>query len=136
MSNIIDIREVIERLEELENDRDGFVIGAPDGTETPAPEQWASDNSDDAEELAKLESLMSALQGYGGDEQWRGNWYPLLLIHDDHFEDYAQELAEDCGMVNSDATWPNNHIDWEAAANELKVDYSTVEYDGETYWYR
>ena len=48
----------------------------------------------------------------------------------------AQELAEDCGLIPDDAKWPCNCIDWEQAAEELQVDYSTVEYDGETYYYR
>lgn len=135
-SDIIDIREVIERFEELEADRDGFVIGAPDGTETPAPDQWAEENPSESEELEKLESLLDELKGYGGDEQWRGSWYPITLILDSHFTEYAEQLADDCGMVNSESAWPNNHIDWEAAAEELKADYSTVEYDGDTYWYR
>ncbi len=63
-------------------------------------------------------------------------WYPLTLINDNYFESYAKELAEDCGMVSSDTSWPNNHIDWEAAADALKEDYSQVDYDNETYWYR
>lgn len=43
------------RLEELRDERDAFVVGAPDGTETPAPEQWAEENPSDADELAELE---------------------------------------------------------------------------------
>lgn len=34
---------------------------------------------------------------------------------------YAQELAEDCGMVPDDAAWPMRHIDWEAAWRELEL---------------
>ncbi|KVE35712.1 hypothetical protein [Burkholderia sp. BDU5] len=48
----------------------------------------------------------------------------------------ASELASDCDMIKRDATWPNNCIDWERAARELQVDYSSVEFDGVTYWYR
>lgn len=135
MPDILDIRELIERYEELESDRDGYVLGAPDGTETPDPDGWRDDNPDDAEELDRLEVLFHSLAGYGGDEQWRGDWYPLTLINDDDFVDAMQELCEDIGDL------PEGFpaylvIDWDATAKNLQVDYSSVEYDGETYWYR
>lgn len=34
-------------------------------------------------------------------------------------EEFAEQLAEDIGAVDRNATWPNNHIDWEAAARDL-----------------
>lgn len=116
--DILDVRDIIERVEELREQRDEGL------------------DESDTEELATLESLLDALQGYGGDHQWEGAWYPVTLIRDSYFEDYAQELAEDIGAINRDATWPNNCIDWEKAASELKIDYSTVEFGGVTYWYR
>lgn len=42
----------------------------------------------------------------------------------DSDEDFAEQLAEDLGLINSDAQWPNNCIDWEQAAKELMYDYS------------
>jgi hypothetical protein len=43
-------------------------------------------------------------------------------------KEFAREKAEDWGMVDDNATWPNNCIDWELAARELMYDYS--EQDG------
>jgi len=117
-ADIIDIQaDVIDRVEELE------------------AEQPLQDD-DELAELDALKELLGELEGNGGDVQWDGSWYPQALINDDHFQDYAQELAEDCGMVNSEASWPNNCIDWERAAQELQTDYTTVEIDGVTFWYR
>ena len=93
-------------------------------------------DDDETEELETLEKLLEELKGRGGDEQWEGDWYPVTLIRDSYFEDYAQELAQDIGAVNEDADWPNNCIDWEKAARELQWDYSLVEFDGVDYWYR
>ena len=56
-----------------------------------------------------------------------------LFIDEDYFEDYARELAEDVGAINSDFEWPCTHIDWSAAADELRSDYTEVEYDGNNY---
>lgn len=39
-------------------------------------------------------------------------------------EEFAQELADSCGLVNEEATWPNNYIDWERAARDLMFDYT------------
>lgn len=125
--NIIDVRAIIARVEELETERDAF-----DGD----LEGWSEAFPDDASDLGKFTALLDDLKGYGGDEQWRGDWYPVTLIRDSHFQAYAEELAEDCGMIKRDATWPNNCIDWEEAARQLQQDYATAEYDGVTYWYR
>lgn len=50
--------------------------------------------------------------------------------------DYAQQLAEDIGAINENATWPNNCIDWDQAVRELKFDYSFVRYEGTLYVFR
>ena len=125
--DVIDIRDVIARVEELREERD-------ESGETA--DHWAVENADDAEELAVLEALLLECKGAGGDEQWEGDWYPATLIRDSYFEDYAQELADDIGAVNSNASWPNNCIDWERAARELQMDYTSVEFDDVTYWTR
>jgi hypothetical protein len=118
-ADIIDVRDIIARYEELEAESDGLP---------------------NAEERYQLSCILSDLKGCGGDEQWRGDWYPLTLIRDHYFTEYAQELAEEIGAVDADAKWPNNCIDWDQAARELQMDYSSVEiaHDGRwvSYFYR
>ncbi len=126
----IDVRDIIERIEELEQDRDSQTESSG------KPDSWAADFPEDAEELATLVGILDDLKGNGGDEQWRGDWYPVTLIRDTYWEDYARELAEDIGAITKDARWPNRHIDWEAAANELQMDYTSTEIEGTDYWYR
>ena len=116
-ADMIDIRDVIARVEFLEE-----VTGEHD--------------EETRHEQEILEGLLSDLKGYGGDEQWRGDWYPIALIRDSYFKTYAQDLAEDIGAIDRNARWPNTCIDWDKAARELQTDYSTVELDGTTYWYR
>jgi hypothetical protein len=41
-------------------------------------------------------------------------------------EDYAQDLAYSCGLVDDNAAWPHNCIDWEHAAHELSYDYALL----------
>lgn len=39
-------------------------------------------------------------------------------------EDFAEDIAIQLDMIGHGASWPNNHIDWEAAAVDLMMDYS------------
>lgn len=126
-SDIIDVRDIIARVEWLEDELDG-IEESTDGE--------PHERQEEIDELKSLASLLHDLKGYGGDEQWRGDWYPITLIQDSHFEDYARELAEDIGAIPNDAHWPCTCIDWEKAADELRQDYGAVDFDGTEYWYR
>ncbi len=118
--DLIDIRDVIDRFEELE--ANGAAVDATDG------------DADENEEYRSLQALLNECDGKGGDHQWRGDWYPVTLIRESYFEEYAEQLASDIyGKEINSATWPFNCIDWERAANELRIDYTCVEFDGETY---
>jgi hypothetical protein len=107
--NILDSRDLQERLDELEalDERD----------------------DDESEELTALRDLKEETDDCG----WE---YGIFFIDEDDFEEYAQELADDIGATNRNAPWPLNHIDWEAAADELRIDYMEAEYQGTTYLYR
>ena len=118
--DIIDIRDVMARVEYLAD---------ADDVDTDA-------ESEDQQELASLTALLEECRGNGGDEKWRGDWYPLILVRESHFEDYAREYAEEIGAIDPKATWPLQHIDWEAAANQLLMDYSPVDFDGIEYYFR
>ncbi len=90
-------------------------------------------DDDETKELETLETLLDELEGCGGDEQWEGNWYPVTLIRDSYFEEYMDELLEDIGDIPKDLpSYLTISVDYRA----LQMDYSSVEFDGETYWYR
>lgn len=126
-ADIIDTRDIIARFEELESTLEGL---------TSLEDAQAQGLQDGWEEMGVLGTILEELAGMGGDEQWRGDWYPVTLIRDSHFRDYAEELADDCGMIPKDAQWPLTCIDWDKAASELQWDYSSVDIDGVTYWTR
>jgi hypothetical protein len=117
----IDVRDIIERYETVEN-----AVTASNADTVSA---------DTLAETLTLGALLDDLKGNGGDEQWRGDWYPVTLIRDSYFTDYAQELIEDCDGI------PRNlpdyiAIDWAATARNIRIDYMSCEIDGVTYWYR
>lgn len=129
-ADVIDVRDIIARVLELRDERDEYneKMGSPDA--------WDGVPDGEPEELAMLEDILSELAGYGGDEKFDGDWYPLQLIAESYFQEYAQELAEDCGMVDTSARWPMTCIDWEQAARELQMDYSNILIHDFMYWYR
>lgn len=110
-ADVFDSRAVIERIEELES------LDAPD--------------EDEAAELVTLRAFADEADGYIDD--WK---YGEAFIADSYFEDYARELADDIGAIDSNATWPLTYIDWPAAADALKEDYTSIDLDGMTFWAR
>lgn len=144
--DVIDSRDVIARIEELEPfkvvrrelpyDEISSFKTRTEASEFIASEDYDPDkvmitlDKDEGEELQQLEHL--AHQGEDL-EDWD---YGVTLVRDSYFETYAEEFANDIGAINSDASWPLNHISWEDAAAELKQDYTSVTFDGVTYWAR
>lgn len=129
-ADVIDVLDIIARVLELRDERDEYneKMGSPDA--------WDSVPDGEPEELGMLEGILSELAGYGGDEEFEGDWYPLQLIADGYFQEYTQNLAEGCGMVDTSARWPMTCIDWEQAARELQMDYGNILIHDSTYWYR
>ena len=137
----IDSRDVIARLDELHDDlRQEFdeliSVGAiDDATDFDAWAEMAADdvdheNYDDAYEYLQLRKLADQAEGYG-------DWgHGATLIRDSYFQQYAEGLAADIGAIDSSAGWPLNCIDWEQAARELAIDYTTVDFDGVDYLMR
>lgn len=152
---ILDMSELCERFAELRDQRESLAQEVEDKQDdlnqleededgrTDAEDELAlarkelqNFDEDEGEELEKLTQLLDELRGYGGDHQFEGDWYPGSLIAESDFEEYARDFAEDIGAIPDDAAWPCTCIDWEKAARELAVDYSSVTYDGTDYLYR
>lgn len=96
---------------------------------------WVAENAPDGDELCveyrDLTDLRDEAEGYSGD--WK---HGATLVRESYFEDYARSLAEDLGLISDDSKWPCTCIDWEKAADQLKADYSAVDFAGETYYVR
>lgn len=109
MSGILDSRDLIERMNELEADE-------------------ADLDEVERDELAAIRELAEE-----GIEDWQ---YGAQLIPVSEFQEYAQELAEDIGAIPADNPWPCYCIDWEWAARELAMDYTLVTFQGVDYYVR
>lgn len=138
-SNVVDTRDIEERIEELTADKelleetledlendDDDVAESDIADATQELEDW--DNGEDGQELKNLLALRADVNS----PEWE---YGLSLIHENYFTEYCEEMLKDCGEIPQDI--PSYLvIDWEATAENLMVDYSSVEYDGDTFYYR
>ncbi len=162
--DIIDSRDVIARIEELEGEFDNLISDIVEAREAEEGEDYAEDLHDAFVALAawlevdvqKIENealnfeclsafmetgeayelkVLKALADEGeGSPDWH---YGETLIRDSYFTEYARELASDLyGKEIDDAKWPFDHIGWDSAADALKQDYMSIDFDGETYWIR
>lgn len=138
---VIDSRDVIKRIEELEGERTNLAETLADVNDDTSALKDSPEAIDAAEALAKwdeengddLKALKALAEEASGTPDWP---YGETLIRDSYFETYARELADDIGAVKDDASWPNNHIDWKAASEALQQDYFEVDFAGVTYWVR
>lgn len=153
--DMIDVRDVIARFEELESARedldnartdaatdlelakqgDGDATGELTSALDATTETLAEFDRDDGEEFRLLGALLENLKGYGGDEQWRGDWYPITLIAEAYFTEYCRDLVSDIGGLPRDI--PGYLvIDWEATADNLRTDYASVDFGRSSFLYR
>ena len=115
MQDIIDSRDIIERIADL----------------SALASYGGGLDRDEEAELVALIALESEGKDYTPD--WECG---VALIRDSHFKEYAEKRADDLGLINPDATWPNSCSDWEQAARELQYDHTALDFDGVIYWVR
>lgn len=124
--DIIDSRDIIERIEELRQMRSEMLeeareTGCAKGT-------W--ETTEEAEELCALVALAKEAEPESSD--WT---HGATLIARSYFIEYVQDLLADIGDV------PRNlphyiEIDWEATARNIEADYVTIDFDGVEYLIR
>ena len=147
MSNILDTRDLQERLEELQGLKEAIEAAQASVDELMTSDLAAADPDFDEKLDAARTDLDEACEAFDGEAQAEleelesiaeevSEWHNgNQLIPEEDFEDYCQELCEDIGDIPRDL--PSYIvIDWEATARNLKADYSEVEYQGTTYLYR
>jgi len=144
--DIIDSQDVIKEIEELEGEIESLKETA-DETITAFLEADADDQSDAAgnrdealEAVIEWEDenleYLTDLKNLASEGEGCGDWeYGATLISEDYFTDYCKELCEDIGEIPRD--FPSYIvIDWDATADNIRMDYSHADFGGETYLIR
>lgn len=123
--DVIDSREIIERVEELES-------CLQDHKEDPSGGHISADD------VAELRVLQKLAEEASSSPDWN---YGETLIRRSYFVDYIAELIDECYELPKELTsgqWPYRHItiDYKAAAEEAEQDYMSVDFDGVEYLIR
>lgn len=124
--DVIDSRDIIERIEELESLQADMVEQLDKG-EISESDMLVFDN-DEGKELDSLRELAEQCQDYASD--WL---YGETLIHRDYFKTYMDDMIADCYELPSDMpAWMSIVLDYYA----LEQDYSSVDFDGQEFLIR
>lgn len=119
--DVIDSRDVIERIEELESALKNFL---------DENDVLLEENFPDIDELRVLRKLANKAEQYSSD--WE---HGEILIRYSYWQEYVQEMLEDCGDIPKNLPW-YIAIDWETTADNISQDYALVEFDGVEYYIR
>ena len=133
-SDVLDSRDVIARIDELETLRDEWEAyaeesrtlqktgGDVDALALDAPAQ------PDPEELEELETLLE-LQNDCNYGDWE---YGVTLIHESYFESYMDGMVADCYQIPDLPGFMSVVLDYDA----LKADYTVVTFRGNDFYIR
>ena len=144
-ANTLDSSDIEGRLRYLEREieiddetREEIVEWSKTKTSEDSDEAGPKPYLDDDERAELLEELTGLKEFTTYATSYSGGWNSgATLIADDYFVDYAKEYAENVGAIEEEARWPATHVDWDAAADDLRTDFTSVEDpDGNTWWVR
>ena len=136
MGNYIDTRNLAERREALKQEiLDSFLENFPHYEEMTESfedirfeeeeiESWKEYFEEELKEIEEIDDVENEL---GSEFE-----YGVTLVDVDDWEEYVEELLEDIGYIPKNfPSWIK--IDLEATANNVKVDYMEVTYQGNSY---
>jgi len=116
--DILDTRDLQQKMDELQGELDGLES-----------EQDIAEFNDDKDRGVLLNQLKEA-------ESEVPEWsHGEVLIKDSYFTDYQKEQLSDLGYIPDDFPWWIV-IDYEATAENMKTDYSSITLGDDEYWYR
>lgn len=113
--------ETFEHYKDLTNEFEDIL------SEEEEIQSWKEDWEDELEQIEEINKIEDSI---GSEFD-----YGCTLVSEDYWEDYVEDLLVEIGYLPKDLpSWIE--IDWEATANNVKVDYIEVEYQGQTYYGR
>ena len=136
MGNYIDTRNLAERREALKQEiLDSFLENFPHYEEMTESfedirfeeeeiESWKEYFEEELKEIEEIDDVENEL---GSEFE-----YGVTLVDVDDWEEFVEQDLEDIGYIPKDfPSWIE--IDWESTANNVKVDYTEVTYQGSSY---
>lgn len=96
-------------------------------------QSWKADWQEELEEIAEIDRVEEEVNSYSEEDFEFG----VTLISEYDFKEYCEDFVRDCGYLSRD-TPPliENNIDWSGIAEDMRQDYTELEYQGRTYLFR
>ena len=138
---MIDTRNLVEKREELQTNLvDSFnnyfdteiedfdeLTKHIDNSEDEDVQKWKEDNSDDFDHIEEIDELEDEISEFT---------FGKTLIPNDDFTEYCEDMINGCYYMKNVPSFVKDNINWDGVASDLEVDYSSVTYQGESYFYR
>lgn len=138
---MIDTRDLAEKRDELkeflvddfnymfEKEIEDFdeLIEIVDNSEDKDVQEWKEENNNDFDHIEEIDYIEYNVSEFS---------FGATLIEDNEFEDYCRDLVNDCYDLGNVPTFIKDNINWSGIASDLSVDYSEVNYQGESYLVR
>jgi rubrerythrin len=159
MRNSLDGSELLKEMEELADELDSLQFDLEEMKEELQDLLEEFDELEDEGEVEDMKVVHASILEKEKDivdaedelEVWKAEYAERLqalqelseevnlsdafLIHEDDFTDYTEDLCKDCGYISDDfPSWIE--IDWDATADNVRMDYTSVDFDGESYLVR
>lgn len=95
---------------------------------------YASDNDFiDEDEKAELKSLAELILAGTDLDDWD---HGVTLVHSTYFVEYVRDFKQDVDHEVFDAMpdWVKANLDWEGIAEDMRSDFTIIEWEGETFY--
>lgn len=129
--DVLDSRDIQKRIDELESDINLLKDELEELLDEAEEDRDTDRIGEIEEEIVNIKSELKPLLELAdaGIPDWK---YGTTLIHEDYWVKFVQDICEDISGPIPDYIV----VDWEATADNIAQDYSQIDYDGETYYYR
>ena len=118
--NTFDARDLQDRIDELES------LDLADMSDDERANEYEN-------EVAELETLLELADEIGDSTLQYGE----TMIRESYMTDYLIELVHDIGDLPRDLpSYIESNIDWDDVCDDLMIDYSEVEINGITFYFR
>ena len=117
MSDIFDSRDLLDELKTLKKEKE-------------LNKKLNIDVIDHEEE--RIKEIEELIEEVGEDNFEMG----VAFIRENYWVQYCEDLAYDCGYLDRQENPLHYHIDWQGWADAVEMDYSQIDFDGDTYYWR
>ncbi len=131
--NILNSRDLIKEFEDLWSDYSDLLHTTQDPSlnDEEKKEALKELHEWENEHIERLSNLKELNEEMESNSEFQ---YGITLIDEDDFTKYVEEMGDEIYSLDVIPNWVV--VNWDATAENVKADYSEIEFEGNTYLYR